>query len=136
MAAERSLRTLFCERYRCAPTQFEAKAFRKCLSPSGALLSVCVHFFYPRFFRADMDLIQALGDATTLPEVDAIAADVNFSLHRGTVLRDWLRMRVSGSRIIRLGVELIPSGQGASQNSQQKRPQSEQRADGLRANGA
>ena len=60
---------LFCQRFRCPPSEYEERAFRKCLYWQGRLLAPVVRRLNPDFFVEDFKFIRYLGESTGLREV-------------------------------------------------------------------
>ena len=106
--ASQPFQSLFCERFKCPASEYEARAFRKCLYWHARLLAPVVRMLNSDFFAADLKFIRYLGAATDLQE-----ATVDLLNFRDLTLRNrgsWrtdLRIRVSGRKAGRLVHELF-----------------------------
>ena len=99
---------LFCQRLDCPSSEYEKRAFRKCLYWHARLLAPLVRMVKPDFFAEDFKFIRYLGAATDLREagVDLL----NFrDVNRGqpSFWRTGLKIRVSGRKASRLARELF-----------------------------
>jgi len=101
-------RSLFCERYHCPPSEFEDRAFRKCLYWHAKLLAPLIRHFNPDVFRADIIFIRYLGESTGLR--DALEDRGNFhhaNRSNQSFLRTSCKIRVSGPKATRLAEALF-----------------------------
>lgn len=106
--ASQQFRLLFCQRFHCPASEYEAWAFKKCLYWHARLLAPVVRRLNSAFFAEDFKFIRYLGAATDLQEaaVDLLNfRDVNLG-KRGFWRTD-LRIRVSGRKASRLVHELF-----------------------------
>jgi len=104
---ERQLKALFCERFDCPPSEYEERAFRKCLYPHARLLAFLIRIISPNFFAEDFKFVRYLGESTSLRDVSADRMnfhDANRSNPK--FLRTALRIRVSGRKATRLAQRL------------------------------
>ncbi len=118
-------KSLFCERFGCSATQYEERAFRKCLYLHARFLApfirtIIPNFFredlkspfirtiIPNFFREDLKFIRYLGDSSGVREAKADLLEYN-DLNRGQprFLRTGLKVRVSGRKATRLVYQLF-----------------------------
>ena len=93
------LRSRFCERYRCPPSEFEERAFRMCLYWRARLLAPLIRKSRPGYFERDFMLIRYLGKAPgqrdAINELSAFMQDNNA---QGGFTRKTLRLRISGQK--------------------------------------
>ena len=116
--AEPQFQSLFCQRFNCAPSDYEVKAFRKCLYWHARFLAPVVRGLMPDFFAEDFKFIRHLGDSTSLRE--AVVDLLNFrdaNKSNPSFWRTGLKIRVSGRKASSLAHELFgaasrPTGQG------------------------
>jgi hypothetical protein len=66
--ASQPFQLLFCKRFHCPASKYEATAFRKCLYWHARLLVPVVRRLKPDFFAEDLKLIRYLGTATDVQE--------------------------------------------------------------------
>jgi hypothetical protein len=95
----RDFMSLFCERYRCPVSEFEERAFRKCLPWRARLLAPLIRAIFPRYFEQDFALIRYLGQA--VGQRDAMREMVSFieaNNSRDGFARKTLRIRVSARK--------------------------------------
>jgi hypothetical protein len=112
---ERQLKELFCERFDCPPSEYEERAFRKCLYLHARPLAPLIRLISPNFFAEDFKFMRYLGDSTSLREVrvdrmnfhDANRSNPKF-------LRTALRIRVSGRKATRLAQRLYAEMRASS----------------------
>jgi hypothetical protein len=106
-------KVLFCQRFHCDRTEFEERAFRKCLYWHARLLAPVLRRLRPGFFDKDLKFIRYLGAATDWEE--AKVDITNFCLvniGNPALGRRDLRLRVSGRKASRLARELFPPATG------------------------
>jgi hypothetical protein len=102
------LRLIFCQRFNCAASEFEARAFRQCLYWQARWLAPVVGRLKPSFFAEDFEFIRHLGEATTMQEVEASLLNFrDVSLSRASFWRIGLKVRVSSRKAFRLVRELL-----------------------------
>ncbi len=104
----RPFSTLFCQRFDCAPSEYEGRAFTKCLYWHARLLAPVVRKLKPSFFVEDFKFIRYVGAAASVREADVDVLnfhDVNVG-KRGSWRTDF-RIRVSGRKASKLARELF-----------------------------
>jgi hypothetical protein len=98
----------FCQRFRCPPDRYEAAAFRRCLFLHALPFAPLLQRLDPAFFSEDLDLIREVGPMTD-PEL--FRSEINYFYGRNLRDKSWirnvLRMRISGNRLIRLKKRLF-----------------------------
>lgn len=88
---------LFCARFNCTRPAYERRAFRELLYGHAKPIAMLLWLLKPSFFAEDLRFIRQLGDATDLRDALSCAAtfqDANAA--RKSLLRSWLKIRVSG----------------------------------------
>ena len=106
--ASQQFQVLFCQRFKCPASEYEARAFRQCLYWHARLLAPVVRMLKPDFFAADFKFIRYLGEVTDLQE--ATVDLLNFrdmTLSKRGFWRTDLKIRVSGRKASRLARELF-----------------------------
>jgi hypothetical protein len=106
--ASQQFQLLFCQRFRCPASEYEARAFRKCLYWRARLLATAVRMLNPDFFAENFTFIRYLGESTGLREVGVDL--LNFraaNLGKPRFWRTGLKIRVSGRKASRLAHELF-----------------------------
>jgi len=101
-------RALFCQRFNCPPSEYERRAFRKCLYFHAKFLAPLLLVLKPDLFAEDFKFIRYLGASTGLREVGLDL--LNFrDANRGKpgFWRTSLNLRVSGRKAGRLARELF-----------------------------
>lgn len=107
---QRTVETLFCERFQCSAEEFPERAFRNCLYIRARPIRPFLDRVLPDYFALDFEFIRQLGSSANLAEVRAAARDFeDANRWPRTFLRTWLKVRVSGQKAIRLGRELLDS---------------------------
>jgi hypothetical protein len=94
---------LFCERFRCRPSEFEELAFRKCLHRRALLFAPILRKLMPKYFEPDFMLIRYLGQAVGQREaMMELAAFTENNNSRAGFARKHLGIRISTRRTVKL----------------------------------
>jgi hypothetical protein len=102
------LRVLFCQRFNCPASDFEARAFRKSLYWHARWLAPVVRLLKPKFFAEDFEFLRHLGDATSVEAAEAALLNYReVSLNHTSFWRVGLKLRVSSRKAFRLVRELL-----------------------------
>ena len=105
---KRAFKILFCERFRCPPSDYEQRVFRKCLYPHARLLAPLIRLLNPNFFTDDFKFVHYLGEATGTREVNAeMLAFQDTNRGKPSFTRTGLRIRVSGRKAAALAQRLL-----------------------------
>jgi hypothetical protein len=102
------LKALFCERFKCPPSEYEVRALKRCLYWHARLLGPFVRLLNAKFFLEDLQLIRALGAATHWRDARGeilTFQDANRTSMR--LLRTGLKIRVSGRKATDLAKQLF-----------------------------
>ena len=106
--AQDSVRSLFCERFRCSETDYEERAFAEGLYAHAKLVSPMLRKLRPDFFAQDFKFIRHLGMATGTEEVASNALDFqDANKGKRSFLRTGLRIRVSSRKAFTLAQSLF-----------------------------
>ncbi len=99
---------LFCEKFKCAPSEYEERVFRECLYRHARLLAPLMRRLSRHFFSEDFKFIGYLAQATDLRDALSSAADFQDS-NQGhfSFLRLVLKVRVSGRKAAKLAEQLF-----------------------------
>ena len=101
-------KTLFCAHFRCPDSEYELRAFRKCLYPRARLLAPIIHKLNPDLFAEDFNFIQYLGATTGVREAnEELQAFEDVNRDKPGLFRTGLRLRVSGRKAVRLAHQLF-----------------------------
>ena len=112
MSDRQQLQALFCQRFGCPPSEYEERAFKRCLYWHARLLAPLVRLVAPDFFAEDFKFMHYLGAAIDLK--DAKVDALNFqAANRGnpTFWRTGCKLRVSGRKASRLARTLFSNRQ-------------------------
>ena len=91
--------SLFCERYHCAPAEFEERAFRTCLYWRARLLAPLLRKIQPGYFDRDFALIRYLAKTPGRRDaINELAAFMEANEARGGFARKFLRIRISARK--------------------------------------
>jgi hypothetical protein len=102
------VRTLFCERAHCAPSEYEERAFRECLYWHARIMAPVLRWLMPGFFLHDLNFVRYLGAATSLREINAeLLSFREGNVSRPSFGRTTRKFRVSGRRAARLARRLF-----------------------------
>jgi len=107
------LQSLFCQRFRCPPSEYEKRAFWKCLYWQGKLLAPVLRRLHPDLFAEDLKFIRYLGESTGLREVGVdLLSFRDANVGKPSFWRTTLKIRVSGRKAGKLARSLF-GGQGS-----------------------
>ena len=104
----RSFREAFCERFQCAPEQFERKALAKTLYPHARVVAWFFFLIDSDMRQGTLALMQRAGEARSVRDLAGAMDDY----------RSWVKMtqslvmnqgkvRVSGTRLMELGAKVF-----------------------------
>jgi hypothetical protein len=95
-----TFRRLYCDRFACAPEDFERAVLVRCLHRRAFPLALLCRRMAPNLFARDLETIRHVGDATTLREVMVELDGYTFTLRsQGKRFKRVLRLRISGGRL-------------------------------------
>ncbi len=103
----RSLKSSFCERFGCPQSEYEERAFKKCLYPHARCLAPVLRLLRPNFFATDFSFIGYLGATTGLRDANSEVLSFNDLNRKGGFFRKTLRIRVSGRKASVLAARLF-----------------------------
>jgi hypothetical protein len=104
----RDLKTLFCGRFRCSPSDFDRRALRKCLYFHARILAPLLRMLSPNCFERDLVFIDYFGKATNHEEVLAEVGALKYLDHtEPRFARRALRLRISSRKAGRLAKKLF-----------------------------
>jgi hypothetical protein len=108
--ANRDLKALFCERFRCPPSEYEKRALRKCLYLHARIVAPLLRLLNPGCFERDLVFIDYFGKAKNREEViTEVAASRYQDATKPRFTRNTLRLRVSGRKATKLADKLFPA---------------------------
>jgi hypothetical protein len=104
----RDLRSAFCERFKCPPSEFEERALRRCLYLPAKLTAPLLRLYDQDWFKADLLFLRDLGNAKSWEQIMAELDAYHFRehLHPGFA-RMKLRLRVSARKANRMAFGLF-----------------------------
>jgi hypothetical protein len=106
--ATRDLKSLFCERFKCPPSEYEKRALRKCLYLHARIIGPLLRWLNPRCFERDRVFIDGFGKAEDWQAVmEEIAALRYQDAFKPQFTRKTLRLRVSGGKAAKLANKLF-----------------------------
>lgn len=107
-------KSLFCEKFRFPPAEYDERAFQKCLYWHARFLAPVIRKISRDFFLEDFKFIRYLGDSVGVR--DAMVDIRNYSdvnRRNGEFIRTGLKIRVSGQKASRLVHYLFQEAQKA-----------------------
>jgi len=106
--ANRELRSLFCEQFRCAPADFEKRVFWKCLYPHARVIAALLRLVKPALFERDHHFIRGFGNAKDWKDAksEIVALRYEDRFHP-RFLRNALRIRISRRKANQLAARLF-----------------------------
>jgi hypothetical protein len=103
-----SFKSLFCEKFRCSPEEYEERAFREFLYWHARFLAPVIRKLNPDFFREDLSFIRYLGEALDARQAKVDVLDFrDLNRKHGGLLHNGLRFRVSYRKARRLAFEFL-----------------------------
>jgi hypothetical protein len=109
----------FCAHHQCPVSEFQDRVFRQCLHSNAVLFGGLLLILKPKYFREDLLVIQQVGLAQNLEEVDAALSDFHYVNHsRPHWLRTGLKIRISVRKLRMMAVSLLDTDElGGGANS-------------------
>lgn len=99
----------YCAAYRCSPEKFDHRVFWKCVHRRALPLTVVIWAVERRVFQPDLEVIRALGAASSDVELRSVMEEFdNRCMVERSIRRTVFRMRVSGGRLMPLFRALLP----------------------------
>jgi hypothetical protein len=109
-SSSRDLKTLFCGRFRCSPSDFDRRALRKCLYLHARIFAPLLRMLSPDCFERDLVFIDYFGKATSQEEVVAEVTALKYLDHtEPRFARRALRIRISMRKAGKLAKKLFAS---------------------------
>jgi hypothetical protein len=103
-----TIQEAFCARHQCPVAQFPQRVFRLCLYSHAVPVALVLGKLNPGLFREDRQVIEQLGLARDLEEVDAALSDFQYvNQARPHWLRTGFKVRLSGRKLRMLAVSLL-----------------------------
>ncbi len=110
--ARQSLKSLFCQRYDCPLSEYEQRAFNRCLYTHAKIVAPVIRRITPEFFAPDFKFIQDLGETIGSREASAEASNYqDANRARPNFWRTGLKIRVSGRKATALAYRLFAAEQ-------------------------
>ena len=106
----RTLRELYCEKHHCPATDFERRAFWRCLYPHARFFAPLILLLYRDFFVSDRMLLRSIAEAVHMQRVRDEVRDFFWDSNNRGWLRHAIRIRVSGQRVKDLARDFLPEG--------------------------
>jgi hypothetical protein len=91
----------------CAPERWERIVFWRCLYEHAEFPARLILRFHPSFFDRDLQLIRAIAGASSVSELENETNDHYYRHPPMGFLRASLRIRVSGRKILTLGIKVF-----------------------------
>ncbi len=99
----------YCAAHRCKPENFDHQVFWKSVYRRALPLTVVIWVVERRMFQPDLEVIRALGAASTAVELQSVMGEFdNRCMVERSIRRAMFRMRVSGARLTPLFTDLLP----------------------------
>lgn len=102
------LKSLFCERFNCPPSEYEKRALRKCLYLHARMIAPLLRWLNPGCFERDLVFIAYFGRAKNWQEVTAEVAALHYQDRtKPRFARNALRLRISGRKAGKLAAKFF-----------------------------
>jgi hypothetical protein len=96
--ARRSFKSRFSERFGCPDSEYEERAFKKCLYLHARCVTPVLLLLRPDYFAEDFDFVPYLGETTGWREANSEVLTFQDSNRARGFLRTTLRIRASGRK--------------------------------------
>jgi hypothetical protein len=108
LPSTRDLRSLFCERFACPLSEFDERAFKKCLYLHARIIAPVLRWIKSDCFERDLLFAHYFGNAKDWQEATTEIADLCYQDHiQPRFARYALRLRISGQKANELAVILF-----------------------------
>src|ERR1043166_5537121 len=109
MAAQK-FHVLFCQRFDCPPSKYEARALSKLLYSHARFVVPMIRKLSPDFSAEDLKFIRSLGEAEDFGEAEASVSEFRVAnLWTRSFWRSRCRLRGSGAKAGKLVRQLFPA---------------------------
>ena len=103
-----TFREACCQHFKWESKVFEEMIFRRCLYLHARPFGWLLRCFNRSFFQSDLEAITSLGEATGVRELMSEMGAYRYDYQlRKSFIRNKLRIRISGERIVRLGAQVF-----------------------------
>ncbi len=107
VAESLEFREAVCRKFGCAPEAYPETVFSHCLYPHAAGSVKLIRWLKPDYFAADFELIHQIATVTEMRQVRAEVENHRYHNPSATLLRRFLRIRLSGRRVIQLADQIF-----------------------------
>lgn len=98
---------LVCETFKCSPEDFNETVFWLCVFPQALFLARWLWRWNRGYFKPDLELIEQVKNATDQGELMFELNDFRRHHPQAGIFRTWLKVRLSGERLLALGDKLF-----------------------------
>jgi hypothetical protein len=110
-----NFRFLYCQKAKCRPARFNLRVFWHCLHRSALPIAVLTAPFLKVLFRLDFAAIEDAGNAESYEELAMVVSEYTDRCRlEGGFLHQRLQWRISGNRLLKLGLLYLPRLSAAS----------------------
>ena len=89
--------------------QYEDNVLWLVMHKKGRTMARVVNFFMPGYFKRDREVIRELANATNVMDFqETLAAYKKEKETGGRLMQKWFNCRISGSQLMKLGVQYFP----------------------------
>ena len=89
--------------------QYENKVLWMAIHKKGRIMSQILNFFRRGYFKRDREVIRELGNATSVMDFQEVLSAYKKENDGGNrLIRKWFNCRISGSQLMKLGVQFFP----------------------------
>jgi hypothetical protein len=105
----KTFREACCERLGIFGEAFERDVLLQCIPPQHLLIGRLVWRFGRGYFRKDIELIREVANCTNLGELHTELSDHQYKNSNRGFWRGFLRLRLSGQRLVDLACKFLPA---------------------------
>ena len=115
----------FCHYFNCPVEQFEEEALWTCFYPHWCLLAKAIYWFWPGFFRIEIQIIKSVGWTRSMTELQSEASSLREAYRKNRLRRDFFHFRISGRELVSLAGCFLPQDRADTRFYLLGRPPSE-----------
>lgn len=117
----------YCKKFHCENDEFTFHVLWKIMYPQAVPFARAICLFNKNFFVTDQRIIHQLGVSRSLQEIAQLANDLRQDYRRESrLLRERLRMRISGKRMVELGKTVMVENNGGGERQSADRSRADQ----------
>jgi hypothetical protein len=102
-----AFRDAVCRKFGCTPGTYAETVFQHCLYPHAAWPVRLIQRLHPNYFDLDFELLDLIATCTEPQQLRSLVDSHRYHHPPQSLLQGFLRIRLSGQRVINLGGRLL-----------------------------